>query len=64
MIQQISCGGDHPRDFLLSGNGEYLLVVNRLSNELISMKINKTTGMIGAIADRTEVHEGVGIALE
>lgn len=63
-IQQISSAGDHPRDFLLSSNGDYLLVVNRSSNELISMHINRSTGLIENIVARRPVLEGVGIALK
>ncbi|MDQ0203048.1 beta-propeller fold lactonase family protein [Pectinatus haikarae] len=63
-IQQVSCGGDHPRDFLLSPSGSYLLVVNRLSNNLLSMHIDKSSGLITAIIDSTTVHEGVGITLK
>lgn len=63
-IQQVSCGGDHPRDFLLSPGGSYLLVVNRSSNNLLSMHIDKSSGLITAIIDSTTVHEGVGITLK
>ncbi|WP_196593118.1 lactonase family protein [Pectinatus sottacetonis] len=63
VIQQKSCGGDHPRDFMLSPDGCYLLVVNRLSNDLLSMQINKNTGFIENIIDKVPIFEGIGIAL-
>lgn len=63
LLQQISCAGSHPRDFVLSPNSSYLLVVNRSSNEVISMHLDKNTGLIGKIAARAHVCEGVGIAL-
>lgn len=64
LIQQIPCAGSHPRDFLLSSNGNYLLVVNRFSNELVSLHIDKDTGLIGQVVDKAPVCEGVGIVLK
>lgn len=63
VIQQIPSGGCHPRDFILSPCGNYLLVVNRSSNELISMSVNKSTGLITSIVNKVPVYEGIGIAI-
>ena len=38
VIQTVSCGGKHPRDFVLLG--QYLLCANKNTNEVVSFKIN------------------------
>lgn len=63
-IQQISCGGRHPRDFTLAGDGRYLLCVNRDSDDLISFSIDSISGRIGRIIDRLPVPHGVGICMK
>ena len=62
-MQQTSCGGSHPRDFLLSDDEKYLLCVNRDSDDLISFALD-SDGKIGAVADTLTVPHGVGIALQ
>lgn len=63
LSQQIK-SGIHPRDFLLSYDEQYLLCVNRDSDNLIVYKLDRKTRMIqDEIADISVPH-GVGIALE
>lgn len=58
VIQTVSCGGKHPRDFLLLG--QYLLCANKNTNEVVSFKINDD-GTLGKIVDRIEVPEVVAL---
>lgn len=64
IIQQIQCGGSHPRDFMLAGGGKYLLCVNRDSDDLISFSVDSLSGRIGRIIDKLPVPHGVGICLK
>ena len=58
VIQTVSCGGKHPRDFVLLGH--YLLCANKNTNEVVSFKINDD-GTLGKIVDRIEVPEVVAL---
>lgn len=63
-VQYASCQGSHPRDFVLSPNGRFLLIVNRTSNELVCMCRNSITGFLEEVCSRVPVPEGVGIILD
>ena len=56
LLQNINCGGDHPRDFILCG--EYLLCANRFSDEVVCFKIGKD-GRITEESDRIRIPEAV-----
>lgn len=44
-LQQIvSCGGQHPRHFALSPDGQWLLCANMDSNDITTFRIDSTTG--------------------
>ena len=58
VIQTVSCGGKHPRDFVLLG--QYLLCANKNTNEVVSFKINDD-GTLGKIVDKIEVPEVVAL---
>lgn len=61
LIQTVSCGGRHPRDFILCG--DYLLCANRFSNNVVSFRINED-GTIGEKTGETAVPEAVSLAFE
>lgn len=63
-IQQLSCGGQHPRDMILSPDGRFALVLNRFSNNLVSFARDRQTGLLGAPVGEITVYEGSGIALD
>lgn len=63
LIGQINSGA-HPRDFLLSRDGRYLLCVNRDSDNLIVYKLDRETGRINEKVSELPVPHGVGIDLE
>ena len=60
LIQTVSCGGRHPRDFILLDG--YLLSANRFSNTVVSFKINED-GTIGEEVSRISVPEAVSLAV-
>lgn len=59
--QNISTYGEHPRDFNLSQDENYLVVANRDSNNLVLYKRNATTGELTLISKDTEVQEPVSL---
>lgn len=61
VIQHISSGGDHPRDILLSGDGRFLLVVNRLEGGIVSMERDPATGLLKEPLYRVPMPEGVSL---
>lgn len=46
LINKVSSGGNHPRDFNFSRNQEYLLVANQLSNQINLINRDKETGKL------------------
>lgn len=62
-IQQISCGGEHPRDILLSPDGRFLLVINRSKGGLVSFALDPLHGSIEQIVSRAEISEGVSLCM-
>lgn len=63
VIQQISCGGIHPRDFILSKNEKFLLVSNRFSGEILSMERDRKSGKLEGIRHRAKMPEAVALVL-
>lgn len=63
VIQYASCQGSHPRDFILSPNGRFLIIVNRTSNEMVCLCRNSITGFLEEVCSRVPIAEGVGIIL-
>lgn len=60
--QIVDCGGNHPRDFLLSKDNHTLIVANRLSNTLVSFEIKDDE--IGKQISSIEIPEGVSVVME
>ncbi len=56
LIQNIGCGGDHPRDFMLAQG--YLLCANRFTDEVVCFKIDEN-GLLKEESDRIRVPEAV-----
>ncbi|MCK4562025.1 MAG: lactonase family protein [Flavobacteriaceae bacterium] len=46
LIGHESTKGDSPRNFSLSPNGDFLLVANQLTNNIVSLKRDKNTGLL------------------
>ena len=60
MIQNISTHGEHPRDFNLSKDEDYLIVANRDTNNLVLYTRDKTSGELTKVSE-TEVQEPVSV---
>ena len=63
-LQQTGSKGKHPRDFTLTPDGRYLLVVNRYEGGLVSLALNESDGTIGEICSRVPAPEGVSVVLD
>jgi len=48
-IDDIDCHGDWPRHIALISNDDYLAIANQRSNEVVLVKRNKETGLLGKI---------------
>ena len=62
-IQHVSCGGAHPRDFILSGNEEFILVANRYEGGIVSIERDKISGRLKDVRHRAAMPEGVSLLL-
>lgn len=63
LVQQHPSGGDHPRDFVLTPDGRFLLVANRFSGNLCCFARDNVHGKIGALCGETTLPEAVAIVL-
>ena len=53
-IDHTPTGGEHPRNFGLSPDGDFLLVANQDSNNIVTMKVDKETGLLTPTGDVAE----------
>lgn len=63
VIQHVPCGGKYPRDFILSSDEQFLLIANRFSGGIVSMKRDRSSGMLLGICHRIEIPQSVSLAL-
>ncbi|CDH60176.1 6-phosphogluconolactonase [Lichtheimia corymbifera JMRC:FSU:9682] len=49
LIGYVSCGGIHPRQFVIDPSGQYLLLGNMNSNTIVVFSIDQTTGHLSAL---------------
>jgi 6-phosphogluconolactonase len=52
---QTSCLGKEPRNFAIDPTGNFLLVANQYSNDIVVFKRNKKTGMLAATGKKIEL---------
>lgn len=64
LVQQTGSGGKHPRDFVLTVDGRFLLVANRFEGGIISFLRDPDTGRIGEIRGRAALPQVVALVLE
>ena len=64
LVERVSSQGEHPRDFILSKDGQFLLTVNRNCGGLVSMKRDLDSGKIVKITGRAEISQGVSVIPE
>lgn len=63
-IQQTASGGQHPRDFILSPDGRFLLVVHREGGGIVVFARDTTTGELKEIVAQVPAPQAVSIVLE
>ncbi|UEG52800.1 lactonase family protein [Mucilaginibacter daejeonensis] len=54
-IERHDTGGNHPRNFVIDPAGNYLLVANKNSNNIVVYKINHTTGKLTPNGNTVEI---------
>ena len=64
LVERVSSQGEHPRDFIRSKDGQFLLTVNRNCGGIVSMKRDLDSGKIVKITGRAEISQGVSVILE
>lgn len=63
LVERVSSQGEHPRDFILSSDGQFVLTVNRSRGGLVSMKRDLNSGKIVKIIGQTDIPQGVSVTL-
>jgi 6-phosphogluconolactonase len=56
-LQDQSTGGNWPRDFVISNDGEFLLVTNQLSNDITVLKRDNKNGLLSATEHKITVSQ-------
>lgn len=64
VIQHVASGGDHPRDFVLSGDERFLLAANRLEGGIVCMRRDGATGLLEAAGQHIPMPEAVSLVLK
>lgn len=63
LIQQTGSGGIHPRDFVITKDGSFLLAANRTEGGLVCFPVNRNTGLLERECSRVPAPEAVSIVL-
>lgn len=63
ILQYYPSGGAYPRDFILNSTEDFLLAVNRFGGGIVSIRRNKTTGLLEEQQYRVSMPEGVALVL-
>lgn len=50
-VENISCGGETPRNFCIDPTGEYALVANQDTDNIVTFKIDKKTGRLTKLSE-------------
>ena len=58
-IQEIPCGGDHPRDLVLTPDGKFVLAVNRYPGSIVSFSRDPASGKIGKAISSINIPQAV-----
>ncbi|RGZ01288.1 beta-propeller fold lactonase family protein [Clostridium sp. AM58-1XD] len=62
-IQHISCGGAHPRDFILSENEDFILTANRFGGGIACIERDRKSGLLKSVRHRIDMPEAVSLLL-
>lgn len=61
-IQEVSCGGNHPRDLVLTPDGKFVLAVNRYPGSIASFKRDTSSGEIGVQCGSIDIPQAASVA--
>jgi 6-phosphogluconolactonase len=64
VIQQASSGGQHPRDFIITRDGRFILAANREAGGIVSIRRDPQSGRLQDIAGRLPAIQAVSLVLE
>lgn len=64
LVQQVNSGGSHPRDFVLTEDGKFLLVANRTEGGLVCFPVHPEDGTLGEACSKVPAPEAVSIVLK
>lgn len=59
LVEITPCGGQHPRNFELSPDGQWLVCANQNSSNLVSFKVDAATGRLTATGHSASVPQAV-----
>lgn len=59
LVEIVPCGGQHPRNFELSSDGQWLVCANQNSNNVVSYKVDATTGRLTPTGSTVTVPQAV-----
>ena len=60
-IQEVPCGGDHPRDLVLTPDGKFVLAVNRYPGSIVSFSRDPASGKIGRAISSINIPQAVSV---
>ena len=60
-IQEVPCGGDHPRDLVLTPDGRFVLAVNRYPGSIVSFSRDPVSGKIGKAISNITIPQAVSV---
>jgi 6-phosphogluconolactonase len=60
-IQEISCGGEHPRDLVLTPDGRFVLAVNRYPGSIVSFRRDPVSGKLGQQISSINIPQAVSV---
>ena len=60
-IQEVPCGGDHPRDLALTPDGRFVLAVNRYPGSIVSFSRDPVSGKIGKAVSSITIPQAVSV---
>lgn len=64
VVEHVSCGGEHPRDFILTEDERYLVVANRFAGGIVCMERDERSGRITGIRSRIPMPQGVSLTIK
>ena len=64
VADSVSSAGVHPRDFIISPDGRFLLIANRQEGGIVCREIDPESGRVKEVRSRITMPEAVSVILE